>query len=412
MGTTQGTGRRGARGFAALLAALVAATVPLLATAQPAGAAFPGGNGKIAFASYRDGDYEIYVQNEDGTGLEQVTDNASLEFNPSLSPDGERVAFESNNQVYVADVESKETTAISGNAGGSDPAFSPSGREIAFTSYRDGDREIYETAADGSGAARNLTNDPAAEDFAPSYDPLEDGDRLAFTKSTSSVFDGADIYVLDRNGGSVTRVTDGPDLYTRNTDPAYSPDGARLAFASNRDGGNYEVYTIPEDGGEPTRITNNAGQSEFPAYSPDGERVVYQAYRSETGGGGEIYTASSKDGSGETNVTQNAADDRNPDWGVSTVHPPGFGGCTVRGTDGRDELRGTDGRDMICGGEGDDTIRGMGGNDVLRGGPGDDTLYGGEGRDELYGGPGRDTLYGGPGEDLLRGGAGRDDRRQ
>jgi hypothetical protein len=71
--------------LAAVTAALAAA---LLEAAAPAGAAFPGPNGRIAFASDRDGDIDIYSMNPDGTGVRVLTNNSAIDTQPAVSPDG------------------------------------------------------------------------------------------------------------------------------------------------------------------------------------------------------------------------------------------------------------------------------------------------------------------------------------
>src|ERR687893_754703 len=126
--------------MAAVSAAMVSARLLLAAlagTAREVEATFPGANGLIAFASDRttgegvnnpEGDFEIFTMDRDGTGFEQLTGNAALDFDPEWSPDGKRIAFQTD---------------------------------------RDGNFEVYKMRADGTRPG-NLTNDPA-EDFTPDW---------------------------------------------------------------------------------------------------------------------------------------------------------------------------------------------------------------------------------------------------
>ncbi len=111
------------------------------------------------------------------------------------------------------------------------------GAQIAFTSYRDGNAEIYVMDADGSNL-RNLTRNPA-RDYAPAWSP--DGGRIAFTSDRDGNWE---IYVMDANGRNLRNLTK-----NASTDdaPSWSPNGEQIAFDSDRDG-NSEIYVMEADG--------------------------------------------------------------------------------------------------------------------------------------------------------------------
>ena len=76
---------------------------------------------------------------------------------------------------------------------------------------------------------------------------------------------------MDADGGNPTRITDSPATERR---PAWSPDGSKLAFVSDRDG-NDEIYVMDADGSDQTRLTDDLGLDRNPRWSPDGTRIAF-----------------------------------------------------------------------------------------------------------------------------------------
>jgi Tol biopolymer transport system component len=137
----------------------------------------------------------------------------------------------------------------------------------------------------------------------PSYDDRllwsPDGARLIFS-------DGKDLWSVTQYETRNLTNSAGPSNY----EATMSPDGARIAFTSNRDG-NLEIYTASADGSNPRNLTNNAANDSAPAWSPDGTRI---AFVSERDGNPEIYTMSAADGSAVTRFTNNTFVDSDPVW--------------------------------------------------------------------------------------------------
>ena len=174
---------------------------------------------QIAFVSRRDGNPEIYVMDNDGGNQRRLTNNRHDDWSPSWSPDGKRIALVSDrdghpdvipgwftSEIYVMDNDGGNQQKLTNNPSDDrNPSWSPDGKQIVFQSDRDeGDHniEIYVMDADGSNP-QNLTNNPTA-DYNPSWSP--DGKRIAFSSVREGHFRNnfgltEEIYVMDVDGG-------------------------------------------------------------------------------------------------------------------------------------------------------------------------------------------------------------------
>ncbi len=259
---------------------------------------------RIAFASLRDDNWEIYIMNSDGSGLTRLTDDPGNDVAPHWSPDGRRIAFASNRagnfDIYAMNADGSAVTQLTDHEGDDfAPRWSPDGRKLAFYSERDGNVDVYVMNADGSDQTR-LTAD-RQRDLAPSWSP--DGLKIAFTSDRDRNFD---IFVMNADGSQITRLTS-----DRNADtaPVWSPAGRKLAFTSRR-AGNWEVYTINADGSELARITTHPADDFGPAWSADGESLAFYSIRNLNY---EIYVIDLVE-STITRLTDHPALDGDPAW--------------------------------------------------------------------------------------------------
>ncbi|MEZ5099203.1 MAG: hypothetical protein R3C15_05255 [Thermoleophilia bacterium] len=204
-------------------------------------------------------------------------------------------------------------------------AFPGANGLIAFSRTAGSDSEIAVVRSDGSGL-RELTRNRVS-DVEPAWSA--DGRRIAFSSNRERPLDW-DIWVMRADGSGVRRVT---SHRAADRDPTWSPDGTRLAFSSDRDRGDVDIWVVPAGGGQATRLAGARGLDVDPAWSPDGTRVVFASDRD--GGNFDLWVVNA-DGSGETRLTGGPGMDLSPSWSpdgrnvVFTRLPPGGGDGDVR----------------------------------------------------------------------------------
>ncbi|MBU0492365.1 MAG: VCBS repeat-containing protein [Chloroflexi bacterium] len=243
----------------------------------------------IAFTSDRDDPkprtcfpnctYQIYVMNADGAeqgsgNQQRLTNLPHGADHPAWSPDGTMLSFDADPEgdgswvIYVINV----PEALKGTANGTprpltdgraDDRFadwSPDGTQIAFSSNRDGQFEIYVMDADGTNQRRLTDSD--LDDYFPAWSP--DGKQIAFF-SVKRPGQRQDVCVVNADGTGGRKLMDTP--YVVDEDPAWSPNGKQIAFQSDRDG-NFEIYVMDADGTNPRRLTNHRAGDYWPAWKP------------------------------------------------------------------------------------------------------------------------------------------------
>lgn len=170
--------------------------------------------------------------------------------------------------------------------------------KIFFSSFRDGNFEIYRMKPSGAGQV-NLTNDPA-DDYAAAVS--QDASNVVFVSERDG---DPEIFVMNADGSDPTQLTSNG---TQDFGPEFTPD-ARIVFVSDRDG-NFEIYIMDADGQNQTRLTNNTAIDLEPTVSPDGTLIAWASFRDLDY---EIFTMGI-DGSNEVQLTSNTATDGTPDF--------------------------------------------------------------------------------------------------
>jgi hypothetical protein len=255
----------------------------------PAGVTL-GGASQIAFVSNRGGRPQIYLINVDGSDEQQLTDLAAGACQPAWSPDGMMLAYTSpcnanrdeylGSSVFVMNVDSQnvssEPSLLVATLGGGDydPDWSYDGLRLAFTSWRTGRPQIFTIGVDGQGL-RNV-NDDLAFNWSPSWAP--DGSQIAILSGRGGQ---EEIWLVPDDGGDEKRYThsDGQDIAR----PDWSPDGGTILFEKVI--GNIPrlvAISVAEGGVREIKICQE-GRLSFqpmgePAWSPDGQWIAFEAW--------------------------------------------------------------------------------------------------------------------------------------
>jgi TolB protein len=242
---------------------------------QPAHAAFPGANGKIAFD--RDTETISKVAMPRG-GSSDETDQIW-----TMNPDGSAAT--------------NITNVTDGSRFDAEAAWSADGTKIVFGGQNDRGSQIWTMNADGSGQV-NVTNDPSSNDFDPAWSP--DGTKIVYTHRDPDNQNLGEIWVMNADGSGKHRLF--PSFDSDSDGAVWSPDGTKVAFQA-RDNGNQQIFVGNADGsGTPQNVSNDDVNDVEPDWSPDGTKLAFAK------GSPEQIWVMNADGSSPHAVTQAQAD--------------------------------------------------------------------------------------------------------
>jgi len=274
-------------------------------------AKFGGGTlagSKIYFVSDRTGAKEIWVMDYDGSNQRQLTFYKSIAIQPSVSPDGTKLAFVSYDKgtpriVMLDTVTGRPLQFYNQQASVNEtPSFSPDGKELYYASTAAGkEAQIYASNLNGTNFRR--IGVAKAIQVEPKVNP-KNGSQIAFAQGPKN----EQLFLMNTEGANVERLTNGEG---EAASPSWHSDGQHMLFAWTRGyaTGNWNVFLMDVTTREYDQLTSSAGRNENPNWAPDGRHLAFKSNRT---GKWQIWTMLAN--GNQLNRLTNSGNNESPVW--------------------------------------------------------------------------------------------------
>ena len=230
---------------------------------------------KIVFASNRDGNWEIYMMNPDGTRQERLTYDRAVDCDPVISPNGDQILFNSNRggtrDLYLMNVDGRNVRPLFGFTAAyrTHPAWSPNGERIAYSQRALGGISVHTANADGT-SVKLIVHLENAHSGYPAWS--SDGTEIAYVVADEVHWASRQIRFI--NLETREQETLFPDDFPRMFQPAASPVGNRIAFVWFRPAEKQQaLFVVNRDGSHLGRIPSFVANT--PAWAPFGNELIY-----------------------------------------------------------------------------------------------------------------------------------------
>ena len=268
---------------------------------------------KIYFVKKGGADKDIWMMDYDGANQHPITHLGSVVMSPRIAPDNSRLAFASLGKYgfqlkMYSLILSRYVNFPTGQNSSASPAWSPNGKEIAYSAASGGPFNIWIADSNGN-LARRVTNFHG--DTSPTYNP-KTGDQIAFISGRTGL---PQLYIMNSDGSNVQQMTDGGYV----SSPSWSPNGQFITFAWDRKygpgaPGGQDIYVMEVATKKWVQLTHDGGRCDFPTWSPDNRHIAYANSPDGKADHMRIWTMLAGDGSQKRPLTGPGADMPNWSW--------------------------------------------------------------------------------------------------